>query len=134
MEIFSRQRGRPAATPVRHLVPIRHSWPRSSALRMCMTCTATSSRSWTHPFPPFLLSLAESVAAVESPLLSSLRQAQARSTLHRCPPKFTSSFAVFHSPPSPNRVAGTVFSGKLNAELLEASLPLWLGSLGSLGP
>ena len=33
----------------------------------------------------------------------------------------------------PNRVAVTVFSGELNAELLGASRLLWLGSRGSLG-
>ena len=120
------------------------------ALRACMTSTVTSSSSWTRSFPPFLLSLIESAAAAESPLLSSLgklKRAPRCTVAHQSSPTALPCSALQsppsssplnppgspHFPHSPNWVVETVFFGELNAELLGASLPLWLGSLGCLG-
>jgi len=140
-----RWRGRPTAAFRRHLASVRRLWPRLSALKACMTSTASPSSAWTRPLSPSRLSRVENSVAVEAPLRAhsgELERAshciadhQSSPTAPPCsglqlPPSSSlwnpTVSQHFHS--SPNRVAGTVFSGKPNAELLGVSRPLWLGS------
>jgi len=150
-ESRARRRGRPAIEQRRHWAPVRHLWPQTSAPDIRMTSMATPRAKWMCPLPPSSLCLARNAVAVESPsqaysgeLERSPRCIAAHQNSPIAPP-----WPALQPPPAnspwnppvsrhfqlpPNRVAVTFFSRELNAELLEASRLLWLGSRASLGP
>jgi len=148
---WARRRGRPAAEQRRHLVPVRRSWPRLLAPSARMTSTATPRAEWTRPLPLCLASLARRAPAASSPSRahsSELVCAPRCVSVHQIPPT-ASPWAALHfrpsssprNPPvsrhfllSPNRVAGTIFSGELNAEPCEVACLLWFGPTGRVGP